>query len=430
MTPQSPKDTFGTISIADENTPSPPPPSTPPPSARRRIRPTRRHWLLLIPAVLFACYLLIGFVLMPYLVRTILPNQITKATNRPVTIGGSDFNPFTLVLTLHNGIIGPDLAKPEDTVDPILSFGRLRIKFAASSIFKKGIFSRKTEIDHLFLHLVRNQDDTYNLSKLLPNFTASETDKPATPFSLNNINITNSRLVFDDLPAAKTHTAEKITLKLPALANVTHHVSQYIRPQFSAVINGSPLELTGETEVTTTGLTARLSLQLRKFNLVQNFAYLPPILNCNPVKGEADLDLNLLFTTTNGGDTNLQLEGTGTGHDIWLQDEKGRELAQLPQISFKGNIAPLTGTFHINELKLDTPRFLVERITPDNWAMLSLQPTKSTTGSVDRILLNNGSLTFLDRAVTGGFSNTWEGIHLDLHSPADKPPVTDRKSVV
>lgn len=371
--------------------------------------------------MLFLCYLLGGFVLLPYLARTALPDQIAKQTNRPVTIGGADFNPFNLTLTLHNGIVGPDLADPEDSVDPILSFGLLRIKFAAASLFKQGLFSRQTEIDHLFVHLVRRKDSSYNLSPLLPQFSAPAPGQPPTPFSLNNVSVSNSRLLFDDLPTGKTHTVEKITLALPALANVTHRVNQYIRPQFSAVINGSPLQLTGETEVTADGLTARLSLQLQKFDLAKNFAYLPPLLNCKVVKGEADLDLNLLFSTSNTGDTSLDLEGTGTGHDIWLQDDKGRELAQLPQLTLKGSIAPLSNTFHLQELHLEAPSFLIERTAPDNWAMARPQLSATTTGTVDRVLLSNGKLTLLDRAVPGGFSDTWEGVHLDLEFPSDKP---------
>ncbi|MDH3393194.1 MAG: hypothetical protein OEL66_04255, partial [Desulfobulbaceae bacterium] len=118
MTRQSSDDTFGTISIADEApdaTPPAPSPTVPAPPGKT----TRsRFWLLLVPAILFLCYMLGGFVLLPYLARTALPDQIAKRTNRPVTIGGADFNPFTMTLTLHNGIVGPDLAVPEDPVDP------------------------------------------------------------------------------------------------------------------------------------------------------------------------------------------------------------------------------------------------------------------------------------------------------------------------
>ncbi|MFC1513273.1 DUF748 domain-containing protein [Thermodesulfobacteriota bacterium] len=415
MTRQSSTD-FGTISIAGETAatpPLPPLPPSPPPQKTSRWH----YWLLLVPAMLLLCYLLGGFVLLPYLARTALPDQIAKRINRPVTIGGADFNPFTLTLTLHNGIVGPDLAVPEDPVDPLLSFGLLRIRFAGSSLFKQGIFSRQTEIDRFFVHLVRRKDNSYNLATLLPSFTAPAAESQTIPFSFNNITVTDSRLVFDDRPAGKSHTVEKITLKLPALANISHRISQYIRPQFSAVINGSPLQLTGETEVTAEGLTASLNLQLQKFDLAKNFAYLPPILNCKAVKGEADLDLNLLFATNNSGDTNLHLEGTGTGHDIWLQDKDGRELAQLPQLSFTGSIAPLTGTFHLTELQLEAPSFLIERTAPGNWAMPRLQLTDTMTGTVGRILLSNGKLSFLDRAVPGGFSDSWQGIHLDLQFP-------------
>ena len=421
MSQQTPNDTIGTIPIAaepapQENQPSPPPP--PPPPANRRRAGHLGHWLLLVPAVLFLGYLLAGFILMPYLARTLLPSRLAATLNRPVTVGGADFNPFTLTLTLHNGIIGPDLDRPDDPVDPVLSFGRLRLDLAAASLLKRGIFSQQTDIDRLFLHLVREKDGTYNLAGILPWLQTSPGQTPALPFSLDNITLASGRILFDDHPAGKTHEVGNISLSLPSLANVAHQADRYIKPRFSATLNGSPLHLTGETEMTDSGLTARLNLKLEKFDLAANLAYLPPILDGTVVKGEADLDFKLIFATSATADARLQLQGAGVCRDIWLQDDAGRELARLPHLTFKGEFAPLASTYHLGELLLDKPEFLIEKKDNGQWILTRFRLPATASGNIDRLRVSDGKLTFLDRAVPGGFTDTWSAIQLSLESPA------------
>ncbi len=407
--------TIGAIPIAGDEDTTPPRPETPPPPPDETPRRGRGwRWWFFLPPMLIAAYLLAGFVAVPYFTRTLLASRLTADLNRPVTIGGVEFNPFTLSLTLHNGIIGPDLARPGDPVDPLLSFRRMRLDLAAVSLLKGGVFSRRTDIERLFLHVVRESDGTYNLAGFMPSLVAAPGREPALPFSLNNITLTNGRLLFDDRPTGHTHTVDNITLDLPSLGNVSHQVDQYIKPRFSATVNGSPLHLTGETELTDSGLTARLNLKLEQLDLAANLAYLPPILAAKVVKGEADLDFKLVFATGPSADTRLLLKGTGTCRDLWLQDDNGLELAHLPLLTFKGDFAPLAGSYRFTELALEKPEFTVERTTDSHWSLVRLHLPEAASWTVDRFNITGGKLTFLDRAVTGGFTDTWSGIQFTL----------------
>ncbi len=46
--------------------------------------------------------------------------------------------------------------------------------------------------------------------------------------------------------ARKTHHVKDIELALPAISNFPYQSDTYIHPRFSAVVNGSPVKLTGE----------------------------------------------------------------------------------------------------------------------------------------------------------------------------------------
>jgi hypothetical protein len=210
-------------------------------------------WPFISGILLFLVYILAGYALVPYLFASFLPHRLSVSTERPVTVGSAEFNPFTGTLILRNGIIGPRLTNPDDTVDPILSFSRCLIDFEISSLFRRGIICRELTLEQFFLHLVRRPDATYNVTELLPPVLLAGMDgKDADagqlfaglpPFSLNNIRVSDSRLIFADLPAAKTHIVEEISLTLPTLGNLSYQASEYLSPEFSARINGSPIKI-------------------------------------------------------------------------------------------------------------------------------------------------------------------------------------------
>jgi hypothetical protein len=383
-------------------------------------------WLLILPAAAFVFYLIAGYLLMPYLLRQVLPSHLARTLDRPVTVGAADFNPLTLTVTLQNTIIGPRLTDPEDDVDPLLSFSRLKLDLAAASLYKLGLVCRKVELERFFLHVVRRENATYNLQELLP---ARADGKPAWPlrwlrFSLNNITITDSRLLFDDRPTGSTHHVEEISLALPTLANLAFRSNRYLNPRFSAKVNGSPLNLTGDTKVTPEGLEARLSLRLNQLDLPSYFAYLPVNANFTPGKGLADLDLDLVIQTGAPLEARLQIEGTGRLLDVWLQARAdGKELARLPAVKGMFSFAPLSGRYRLKELSLQQPEFLLDR-APDGQWLIPRFGVSSGAIEIDRLHVNGGKLSFIDRQVKGGFADTWSEIHLSLDgftSDSSKP---------
>jgi outer membrane protein OmpA-like peptidoglycan-associated protein len=381
-------------------------------------------WVLLMPVAAFVFYLVAGYLLMPYLLRDVLPGQLARALDRPVTVGAAEFNPFTLTVTLQNTIIGPKLAEPDDDVDPLLSFSRLKLELAAASLFKLGLICRKVEMERFFLHLVRRENATYNLQELLP---ARADGKSASllgrlRFSLNNITVNDSRLLFDDRPTGKTHQIEEISLALPTLANLSFRSDQYLNPRFSARINGSPLNLAGETKVTPEALEARLSLRLKQLDLPSYFAYLPVNANFTPTKGLADLDLDLVIQTDAREDARLQIEGTGHFFDVWLQaTADGKELARLPSVKGVVSFAPLSGRYRLKDLSLQKPELFLDR-APDGQWLIPRFTVAAGAMEIDRLHVTGGKLFFVDRQVKGGFADTWSEVHLSLDGFA-----TDRK---
>lgn len=407
------------------------------------------RWLLIGIGLVAALYLLSGYFLLPYLITTVLPDELSEALHRPVTIAGASFNPLTLELRLHNGIIGADLDNAGDQVDPVMSFSSVTMDFEAAGLLRKSIICKRVEADQLFLHIVRTRDSTYNILQMLKTLQedAAADEGPVGGFlgqapllfSLNNITLTNSSLVFDDKPAGKTHTVEGIELALPALSNFTYQTGQYITPKFSAKINGSPITMSGSTKVEGDMLEARFQLNLKDLDLPHYFAYLPGRFDFSVTKGRADLDLELVFASGQAAaDTQLQLKGQGQLTDIWLTDAGGNT-SQAPKIHFSGAFSPLLNQYHFQELRIEKPDIHIDKSPKGHWSFPGISRSAAAPATaadsrdvagrplalqIDRLLLIDGKISLVDRAVKGGFAASWSEVNVSMDSfitPGNKP---------
>jgi len=79
----------------------------------------RRRWLVLSALGLLILYALTGFLVVPRILQAVLPDKLSDATGRTVTLESSAFNPFTLEITLNK------FAILEKDQTPFASIGRL-----------------------------------------------------------------------------------------------------------------------------------------------------------------------------------------------------------------------------------------------------------------------------------------------------------------
>src|SRR4051812_26783022 len=79
-------------------------------------------------STLLAAWALLGFVVVPRVLRTELPPRLDTALKRPSTIGDISFNPFTFALDLH------DFTVTEKSGEPFVALRRLRVNVALESL--------------------------------------------------------------------------------------------------------------------------------------------------------------------------------------------------------------------------------------------------------------------------------------------------------
>lgn len=435
MTPGPKHDDYGSISIAGKPLPPELPPQKPAPQKNTNVpRPPAENaappgrlgwlkWLTASLATLAALFFLGSYVGIPWLATKYLPTHLEKILKRPVTIAKAEFDPFSLQLTLHNGIVGPRLDKEKDEVDPLLSFTRFMIDLEAGGLLRGRLVCRNSEIDRFFLHVVRESEDSYNITSLL-----GEDDRLFfTPpqYSLNNIKVNAGTVVFTDRPTGKTHNIEQINLAIPALSNIAFKTEQYIQPKFSATINGSPIELSGETTLRGESLEAKLSLQLKDLDLPAHIQYLPAALPFKVTQGKITLDCGLIFANHPDTPTKFQLEGSGKLTGLWLQDPEGN-VSKFDSVDVIGKVAPLVHEFIFQEITLSQPNLHLDKNPKGKWNVPALFGEQSNANApdsqkqpllvIDSVKVINGKLTIQDRFVPRGFSRSWSGLQFSLKS--------------
>ncbi|MBU4296488.1 MAG: DUF748 domain-containing protein [Desulfobulbaceae bacterium] len=404
---------------------------------RREIRkPIPRLPIILAAALVLVLltYTLIGFVWVPYFFQNVLPDRAEKNLHRAITFGGVSFNPFTLKLTLQNTIIGPNQANPEDQIDPLFSAGTIKADISLSSLFRRQLNCASLTIDNLFLHLVRDEKQQYNLADIVPIRQNQAIPTVNLPFAyfLQNITVSNSRVIFDDLPAKKSHTLEQINLALPLLfhnpdqttgAQQNYAVSdRYINPRFSALINGSPVELTGKTKVEGEKFQAQLQLHFNDIDLPAYLAYLPAQPGFSLDKGTGEILMDITFLS--GPDEQLSLEIETSSHltGIAIKDRYSH-IDTIPQATIRATIYPLLSRYHFKEINLTEPELYLGRRADGKWAFPGLgappQTSQEKTGKetslvVDKVKVSNGRLLFVDDKVTGGFTETFSAVDFTL----------------
>lgn len=157
-----------------------------------------RKWSLRL-AVAFLLYTLLGFLLVPALIKWQLVKQLPAATKRQAAVRQVKFNPWTLSLTIRG------LALNEPDGHPFASWEELYVNFQASSLFRWAWTFQEIRLVRPFLEVLLSPDGQLNLANLVaPAEPAPPTPPPPTEpgtiprLGIWHLTITNGFVAFED----------------------------------------------------------------------------------------------------------------------------------------------------------------------------------------------------------------------------------------
>ena len=338
------------------------PPPEPQPARRKRGRATpakpssRLIVSLGIVVLFFGLYSLLGFIGVPYYLAKTLPEGIAQKTGMVFDPGRITFNPLTFRFATEQAKISTETGKV------LLSLQSLTADLAPFSLLRLDMVCNTVTLNELDLNIARELDGSYNFDRVLrPKLSGGApeilnfSDLPFF-FSLNNIAIKNSKVIFADLPTGKTHTIEKIQLELPTFSNIPFRADLYLRPSFSAVINGSPVDLTGQARIGDAGEdVTNLTCNLHDLELPAYAEYLPLELPLSLTKGKADGKINLFFDPKAPHEEKLSLDFELRIANSELQSSDEAVVVTAPETQVNGKLRPMAKTVVLSSLTIKEP---------------------------------------------------------------------------
>lgn len=161
-------------------------------------------WVAVSLSVLLAVYALLGFYLVPRLVRSAASDFVQQHYHRQLVLGEVRCNPFGLRLDIRQ------LALPDANGRPMLGFGFLSVNLTVASLWHFAPDFEAILLEQPYVHVVIRPDGSLNLSELaLPRSqpAAAPASKPARLF-INRLAIREGSLALEDHAHPSEFTAE------------------------------------------------------------------------------------------------------------------------------------------------------------------------------------------------------------------------------
>jgi uncharacterized protein involved in outer membrane biogenesis len=364
---------------------------------------------IVIAVLLFT---IIGFFVVPPILKSVLTKQLSGALHRSVTIGAISVNPYTLSVKTR-GLRIAERTGPETFV----SCDEVFLNIESFSVFRMAPVLKEVRFGKPYVRIVRNRDLTYNFSDLLEK---NEPNKPTPKFSLNNITIKDGSVDFIDEPNGKTHTVRQLSVGVPFLSNIPSQVERFVQPHFSARIDEALYTMQGRTKPFADSRETSLEFNIKGIDIPYYLAYIPIKMNGRIVSGRLDVAGKVSFLESKKN-RSLTVSGNVSLADVLLEDGAARPLLRLPLLDIAiAPSQPLSRIVHLSKIAVRSPEFEITRDKKGALNVQSVLPASNETKpaakkdndqapvsiDVDEIRLTGGKVSFSDLSMGVPFKTT------------------------
>jgi len=287
----------------------------------------RARKVALWTAVIVAGFGLLLAFAVPPLLRGQLAAQLSEKLHRSVSLEQIKINPFAMTVALR-GFAMKERQSPTNAA----SFDELFVNLDIRSLFRVAPVIEELRLTKPYVNLVRHEDGKYNFQDLIDEFTSGPPG-PTPRFALNNIEIIDGTIDFDDRPERIQHRVTGLKLGVPFFSSLPAHVDIKVRPELAAVINGAPFHLIGDaTSPFKDMLESTLEFDLDRVEIGKYFEYSPVPLNFKISSGQLNGKIRAAFKTAKNDPAVLALSGNLALTALDMQNPSGAPLLKLPSL--------------------------------------------------------------------------------------------------
>ncbi len=397
--------------------------------------------LVMAAVVCLVIYSLVGFLILPPIVKSVLQKKLSENLHRQTVIEDIDLNPYALSCLVEGFMI-----KAREGSDTFVSFDKLYVNLETMSLFRWALITKEIRLEQPYLNLIRQEETLYNFSDLLEKNKESDSQKeasePSEPprFALNNIQILNGSVDIWDKPKAKKHKMTDMNIQIPTVSNQPSRVDIFIEPLFEARFNETPVSLKGKTKPFNDTLETIFDVDLRDINVPHYLAYVPMEQKFKVLSGLLDAKLALSYIQQPDGPPAFWINGDVVLKTTEVVDAEDNPVLKLPRLHIA--VAP-TELFarkpHIAKISIESPEVNVLRDKAGNTNIQSMLPENKTeepapetdtdehpmSVNIDEIELSAGKVFFSDASGKEPFETTLEPIDFSIsHFSTDKDKKT------
>ncbi len=263
----------------------------------------------------------------PPLLRGKIAADLSEKLHREVSIEQIKINPYAMTLAVRGFLM-----KQRQGQAPAVSFDELFVNLELQSLFRLAPVIKELRLVKPYVNLVRNEERKYNFQDLIDEFTSGPSDPsaPSARFALNNIEILDGKIDFEDRPENTKHTVSQIKVGVPFISSFESHVDIKVKPEFSALVNGAPFHLAGDTTPFKDSLESTVGIEIDKLAIAKYLEYSPAALNFKVPSGQLHGKLKASFKTPKNSRSVLSITGNLSVSDLEMQQTSGAPLLKLP----------------------------------------------------------------------------------------------------
>lgn len=182
----------------------------------------------------------VTWLVVPSIVKNQVEKLATEQLGRRVTLGGVDFKPWSLELTLHDLAV----ARADGVADPSpqLLVKRFYIDAELQSLVRGAPVVDAIQVEGPHLRVTRlDITDRYDVDDILARLS-KPSEKPAgapLQFALHNLVLSGGAMDFADQAVGKTHEMRDLQVNVPFFSNLASQRTVVVEPHLAFRLNGS-----------------------------------------------------------------------------------------------------------------------------------------------------------------------------------------------
>jgi uncharacterized protein involved in outer membrane biogenesis len=391
---------------------------------------TRKVAIWVVAIFAFVC--LVAFAAPP-LLKGKIATELSQTLHRDVSIEQIWFNPFTMSLTIRGFVV-----KERQESATAISFDELYANIELRSLFRWAPVFKQVRLTKPYLSLIRNQDRTYNFTDLIDEFTKGPPKDPSAPtprFAVNNIQVLDGKVDFDDRPEHTKHVISAIKIGVPFISSIPSQVDITVQPELHALVNDAPLDIDGETKPFKDTRESTIRLDIDKLQIPKYVEYSPVELNFKVPSGHLNSKLTVTFRTIKDKPSVLSVSGNVGVADFVLREKTDTPLLNLPAFDVViDDIEVFAKQANLKSVKVESPELHVTRNRDGTLNLNSLiaeskaeKPAPQKTDEkpfgyrVEEIVVDQGKLVVMDRSPERPFEKRLENIHAGIKGLTNEP---------